>query len=94
MHVLSPLVMEILGGQVAGAGGRRLGLSEALNELATREQYLALEKNDLRFDIGSRYGLLKAQLALALTGNDREEVMAELLEFFALGGMNQGGGAQ
>ncbi len=84
MHVLSPAVMEILGRQVRHLEGRKLGLSEALDELAGLEQYLALEKRDLRFDIGSRYGLMKAQLALALSGNDAVEVMAELLEFFAM----------
>jgi len=91
MHVLSPAVMEILGNKIKNLDGKRIGLSEALNELASREQYLALEKNDLRFDIGSRYGLLKAQLALALTGNDRDQVMAELLEFFTMKNMNSVG---
>ena len=88
MHVLSPVVMEILGKKTEQLNGKTLGLSEALDELASKEQYLALEKNDLRFDIGSRYGLLKAQLALALSGNDRDEVMEELLEFFALRSFN------
>ena len=91
MHVLSPAVMEILGNKIRNLNGNRIGLSEALNELASREQYLALEKNDLRFVIGSRYGLLKAQLALALTGNDRDQVMSELLEFFTMKNMNSVG---
>lgn len=84
MHVLSPAVMDILKFKTEHLDGGRLGLSEALNELASREQYLALEKNDWRFDTGSRYGLLKAQLALALSGNDRDQVMSELLELFAM----------
>lgn len=88
MHVLSPAIMEILGKKVSALTGNKLSLSEALNELAGKEQYLALEKNDLRFDTGSRYGLLKAQLALALSGNDRDQVMSELLEFFAMQNMN------
>ncbi len=91
MHVLSPAVMDILGNRIKNLNGNRIGLSEALNELASKEQYLALEKNDLRFDIGSRYGLLKAQLALALSGNDRDQVMAELLEFFTMKNMNSVG---
>lgn len=88
MHVLSPTIMEILKQQLDQSQGNRIGLSEALNVLAGREQYLALEKNDWRFDIGSRYGLLKAQLALALSGNDRDQVMSELLEFFAMKNIN------
>jgi len=66
-------------------------LTDALNELAQKEQYLALEKNDWRFDMGARYGLLKAQLALALSGTDRDQVMYELLEFFAMKNMSSMG---
>jgi len=84
MHVLSPEIMKILKENLDNAGNQKIGLSEALNELPTKEQYLALEKDDLRFDIGSRYGLLKAQLALGLIGVDRDQIMTELLEFFAI----------
>jgi UTP--glucose-1-phosphate uridylyltransferase len=88
MHILSPKLMTILEQNLKNANGNKIGLSDALNELAQKEQYLALEKNDWRFDIGTRYGLLKAQLALALSGADRDEVMAELLDFFANKSMN------
>ena len=36
-----------------------------------------------RHNIGVKYGLLMAQLALALDGNDREQIMTELLEVLA-----------
>ncbi len=88
MHVLSPEIMKILQQNLDEAEGQKIGLSESLNELSNKEQYLALEKNDLRFDIGSRYGLLKAQLALGLTGVDRDQLMTELLEFFAIQRVN------
>jgi UTP--glucose-1-phosphate uridylyltransferase len=91
MHVLSHTVMDILEQNLARANSGKIGLTDALNELARKEQYLALEKNDWRFDIGSRYGLLKAQLALALSGDDHDQVMAELLEFFAQKNMNSTG---
>jgi len=91
MHVLSPTLMTILKKNLINAGGNKIGLSEALNELAQKEQYLALEKNDWRFDMGSQYGLLKAQLALALSGTDRDQVMAELLEFFVMKNLNSYG---
>ena len=91
MHVLSPNLMSILEHNLKHVNGNKIGLSEALNELAQKEQYLALEKNDLRFDIGARYGLLKAQLALALSGTDRDQVMTELLDFFANINMNPSG---
>ncbi len=85
MHVLTPLVMDILGHRIdAARDGGRVTLSDALADLAAREQYLALEKTDSRYDIGVRYGLLIAQLALALSGQDRDEVLSRLLELLAL----------
>jgi len=91
MHVLSPNLMSILEQNLDRANGNKIGLSDSLNELAQKEQYLALEKNDLRFDIGARYGLLKAQLALAISGTDRDQVMTDLLDFFANINMNPSG---
>ncbi len=82
MHVLTPMFMELLGGALAGAGpGGQL--STALNQLATRERYLALELKGRRYDIGVKYGLLTAQLALAFGGQDRDEVLSSLVEMMA-----------
>ena len=78
MHVLTPAVMELLAALPPGAS-----LSAALAELARREQYLALEKSHRRYDLGTRYGLLRAQLALALAGRDRDEVLSQLVELLA-----------
>lgn len=85
MHVLTPAVMDVLG-QLLGreVGHRPVTLSDALAELARQEQYLALQKSDWRYDIGARYGLLMAQLALALNGQDRDQVLTRLLEMLAL----------
>lgn len=83
MHVLSPQVIEILGETVAQAGNSSTPLSPALRELASRERYLATELNGTRYNIGVKYGLLTAQLALALNGSEREEVLARLVELLA-----------
>jgi len=82
MHVLTPSLMEILGRELRT--NKKISLSVALNLLAQSEQYLALERNDLRYDMGEKYGLLKAQLALALHGKDRDRILSELVEFFAM----------
>jgi UTP--glucose-1-phosphate uridylyltransferase len=87
MHVLTPAVMELLGEAVAGAGeGDNVQLSPALARLAGKERYLALEVHGLRYNIGVRYGLLIAQLALALDGEDREEILSQLIELLAARG--------
>jgi UTP--glucose-1-phosphate uridylyltransferase len=82
MHVLTPALMDILGRELRT--NRKISLSVALNILAQTEQYLALERSDLRYDMGEKYGLLKAQLALALHGKDRDRILSELVEFFAM----------
>ena len=84
IHVLTPTVMEILARQHrANAGAARTELSAALAELARAERYLAHELLGHRHDIGQRYGLFSAQLALALAGQDRDEVLAQLVELLA-----------
>jgi UTP--glucose-1-phosphate uridylyltransferase len=83
MHVLTPGLIDILGRQLEAAAGSRVSLSGALAELARQEQYLAIEEPHRRYDIGARYGLLTAQLALALNGRDRSEVLAQLVELLA-----------
>ena len=83
MHVLTPQIMELLSQEVAKAGDRRVHLSDVLNGVARRERYLAFELSGKRYDIGEKYGLLTAQLALALAGRDREVVLSNLVELLA-----------
>ncbi|MCW5980217.1 MAG: UTP--glucose-1-phosphate uridylyltransferase [Bryobacteraceae bacterium] len=83
MHALTPTVMELLAAEVAAQDGP-VALSGALARLPAREQYLALETPGWRYDVGVKYGLLTAQLAVALNGTDREEVLARLVELLAL----------
>ena len=84
MHVLTPTIMEILGDGLLQTGeGFGTQLSSALVKLADRERYLACEIAGRRFNMGVKFGLLNAQLALALAGNDQEEVLAQLVELLA-----------
>ncbi len=83
MHVLTPMVMELLGAEIRQLGNRNVHFTSALAELARRERYLACELSGRRYDIGVKYGLLIAQLALALEGQDREEVLSGLVELLA-----------
>ena len=83
MHVLTPTVMEILRDFVKSGGAEPVLLSPALAKVSTREKYLAAELRGVRYNIGVKYGLLTTQLALALNGDDREEVLAQLVELLA-----------
>lgn len=84
MHVMTPTLMDVLAELARSAGDpRKVHLSDALRALAGRERYLACELKGRRYDIGARYGLLTAQLALALEGKDRDEVLTGLVELLA-----------
>ncbi|HZW32688.1 MAG TPA: sugar phosphate nucleotidyltransferase [Isosphaeraceae bacterium] len=82
MHVLTPAVFELLDDLVR-RDVRELGsiqLTTALNALAGRQRYLALETRGSRFNLGVKFGVVEAQIALALSGVDRERILAMLLE--------------
>jgi UTP--glucose-1-phosphate uridylyltransferase len=83
MHALTPAVMELLAEDVERAGERSIHLTGALAKLAQRERYLACELQGRRYDIGVKYGLLMAQMALALDGGERDEVLSGLVELLA-----------
>ena len=84
MHVLTPGVMNLLDEMVQqAASAGPVHLSSALARTAERERYLAAQLEGRRYDMGVQYGLLTAQLALALSGPDRDEVLTHLIELLA-----------
>lgn len=82
MHVLTPSVFELLDEIVKRdeREGGQIQLTTALNALARRETYLALETKGARYNLGVKYGGVEAQIALALAGVDRDRMLAGLLE--------------
>lgn len=84
MHVLTPTIMNLLEEEIAqNAGKGGVQLSPCLSKLSTMERYLALEIKGKRFDLGAKYGLLHAQLGMALSGKDRDDVLCMLLDLVA-----------
>jgi len=82
MHVLTPLVFDLLEGLIH-EDRRELGsiqLTTALNELVRRERYLAVETSGARYNLGVKFGVVEAQIAMALAGVDRQEMLTSLLE--------------
>lgn len=82
MHALTPGVFDLLD-EMVRSDAREQGqipLTTALNALARREKYLALETCGSRYNLGVKFGFVEAQIALALAGVDRERMLAGLLE--------------
>ncbi|MFE4569856.1 UTP--glucose-1-phosphate uridylyltransferase GalU [Paenibacillus chitinolyticus] len=76
-YVLEPTIFPILENIEKGAGGE-YQLTDALHEIAKREELLALELAGNRYDIGDKLGYLKAVLEIGLK---REELAAQLLPY-------------
>ena len=83
MHVLTPATMDILRQALSHPHNGPVHLTSALLSLAGNEKYLAFAMDGRRYDIGAKYGLLTAQLALGLAGNDRSEILSGLVELLA-----------
>jgi UTP--glucose-1-phosphate uridylyltransferase len=88
MHVLTPTIFKILDEQVTEAGnGGDIQLTPALQQLARTEKYLAVQTNGRRYNIGVKFGSLEAQIALAMAGRDRDEVLIRLMELLIQAGV-------
>ena len=85
MHVLQADIFNILNKQfeVCKKEGKELQLTPALQVLAEREAYLALEVKGRRYDLGIPHGCLQAELALGLAGKGKEEILTKVLRLLA-----------
>ena len=84
MHVFSPLLIELLQHRFEVSDQQQpKHLSVALAELARREKYLACELAGNRYEIAAKYGLFEAQLALAMEGSDKDEILTNILDYLA-----------
>jgi UTP--glucose-1-phosphate uridylyltransferase len=82
MHILTPKIMDVLEELLRDQKAKPT-LSEALQILANQEQYLATVIRGRRYDLENRYGMVTAQMALALDGRHSEEVLTQLVELLA-----------
>lgn len=83
MHVLTPNVLELIRDLLSDSGQRKPTLSDAVARLPDRGKYLAFRVRGSRYNLGIKYGLLKAQLAIGLSGKDRDEILTELIDLMA-----------
>ena len=83
MHVLPASIFRHIDLELAAAAPARPSLSGALARLLGKEKWLACEVNARRFNLGEKYGLLTAQLALGLAGKDRDDVLTQLTDLLA-----------
>ena len=83
MHVLMPEVMLAVEQLLATSRPKKPTLSDAVSVMQTRQRYLAYQLQGNRYNIGIKYGILIAQLAIGLSGRDRDQILTELLDLVA-----------
>lgn len=82
IHILEPDIFACLAAESAAQPGA-FGLSPSLDQLARQGRLLAHIIDGRRFNLEADYGILHAQLALALSGPDREKVLADIVRLLA-----------
>jgi UTP--glucose-1-phosphate uridylyltransferase len=83
MHVLTPEILRLIEGLFGTGSKRKPTLSDALSLLPSRERYVAYQLHGTRCNLGVKYGLLKAQLAIGLSGHDRDMILTEIIDLLA-----------
>lgn len=85
MHVLTPMAWSCMHDIMKDPSLERPTLSDAADKFPQRGKYLAFQIKGKRFNIGFQYGVLIAQLAIGLSGRDRDFLLTELVELLATG---------
>lgn len=76
-YVLTPEIFEILEHQKPGAGGE-IQLTDAIKQLNDQKTVLAYHFDGVRYDVGDKFGFIKATLDFAL---QREDLQADMLGY-------------
>lgn len=76
-YVLTPQIFELLATQTPGAGNE-IQLTDAIKRLTERQAVYAYDFEGQRYDLGDKFGFVKATIDFAL---EREELREDVLEY-------------
>ncbi|QHT61911.1 UTP--glucose-1-phosphate uridylyltransferase GalU [Paenibacillus lycopersici] len=76
-YVLTPDIFDILEHQAPGAGGE-IQLTDAIKKLNDLKNVLAYQFEGVRYDVGDKFGFIRATLDFAL---QREDLQADMLAY-------------
>ena len=78
-YVLTPQIFQILEKQTPGAGGE-IQLTDAIKELNKYQHVMACEFEGERYDVGDKFGFIRATVEFAL---GHEELKSDVLEYLS-----------
>ncbi|WP_100374103.1 UTP--glucose-1-phosphate uridylyltransferase GalU [Bacillus sp. FJAT-45037] len=84
-YVLTPEIFDILANQAPGAGNE-IQLTDAIKTLNESQQVLAYNFDGIRYDVGDKFGFIKATVDFALQRDDLRDEVRQYLEQVVQGG--------
>ncbi len=81
-YIITPEIFDILAGTKPGAGGE-IQLTDALKVLAKQDGVYAYNFEGIRYDVGDKFGFLKATVEEALRRDDLKDKFLEYLKQIA-----------
>lgn len=81
-YVLTPAIFEILDNQTPGKGGE-IQLTDAIRTLMDREHVYAYDFEGFRYDVGDKFGFVRATIDFALEREDLKESTANYIKELA-----------
>jgi UTP--glucose-1-phosphate uridylyltransferase len=82
-YVLTPEIFDILETLPAGAGGE-IQLTDAIKELNKKQAVYACEFTGDRYDVGDKFGFIKATIEFALDRPDLKDQVEDYLKHYVL----------
>lgn len=81
-YVLTPAIFEILEKQTPGKGGE-IQLTDAIRTLMDKENVYAYDFQGFRYDVGDKFGFVRATIDFALERDDLKENTAQYIKEIA-----------
>lgn len=78
-YILNSTIFEAIEKTEPGKNGE-IQLTDAIKKLLYKERFIAYEFNGVRYDVGEKSGLIKANIAFALKRDDLKEEIRKYLE--------------
>ncbi|MEY8677077.1 UTP--glucose-1-phosphate uridylyltransferase GalU [Thomasclavelia cocleata] len=84
-YVLTPKIFELLENQEKGAGGE-IQLTDAIKRLMDIQAVYAYDFEGIRYDVGDKFGFIKATIDFALNRDDLKDEVQKYIESIVKGG--------
>ena len=84
-YVLTPKIFELLENQEKGAGGE-IQLTDAIKRLMDIQAVYAYDFEGIRYDVGDKFGFIKATIDFALNRDDLKDEVQKDIESIVKGG--------